>query len=83
MEPRIPRSIGIASPAPCNESYVSYACANSTDGIVYEPIENWLGALLPENATEIPPVPEEWYEISSDPDSNVTANVRRGDSWRL
>ena len=29
-------------PAPCHESCVSYACANSTDGIVYEPIENWL-----------------------------------------
>ena len=68
-------------PAPCNESYVSYACANSTDGIVYEPIESWLGALLPENATEIPPVPEEWlkvHEISSDPDSNATAKVSRG-----
>ena len=75
-------------PAPCNESYVSYACANGTDGIiiVYEPIENWLGALLPENATEIPPVPEEWLKvhgISSDLDSNATAKVRRGDSWRL
>ena len=31
-------------PAPCNASYVSYACANSTDGIVHEPLSNWLGA---------------------------------------
>lgn len=70
-------------PAPCNESYVSYACANSTDGIVHEPLKNWLGALLPDNATKIPPVPEEWlkvHRISSDPNSNATTKVRRGQS---
>lgn len=46
-------------PSPCNASYVSFACSTSPDGIVQEPRENWLGALLPENAREIPPVPED------------------------
>ena len=53
-------------PSPCNDSYVSFACADSTDGIVHEPPQNWLGALLPENAKEsntLPPVPEEWLRI--------------------
>lgn len=50
-------------PAPCNESYVSYACYNSIDGIVNEPLENWLGALLPKNTAEIPPVPKVWLQI--------------------
>lgn len=50
-------------PAPCNASYVSYACHDSVDGIVHEPPENWLGALLPEGATQIPPVPRLWRKI--------------------
>lgn len=51
-----------ASAFPCNESYVSFACSNSPDGIVYSyknPSE-WLGALLPANATETPPVSGSW-----------------------
>lgn len=50
-------------PSPCNASYVSFACTDSPDGIVHEPPQNWLGALLPENATEIPPVPAEFLRI--------------------
>ena len=50
-------------PSPCNASYVSFACADSTDGIVHEPPQNWLGALLPENTKELPPVPEEFLRI--------------------
>ncbi|MCJ1264977.1 hypothetical protein MMC22_004852 [Lobaria immixta] len=53
-------------PSPCNDSYVSFACSDSKDGIVHEPPQNWLGALLPENAKEsntLPPVPEEWLRI--------------------
>ena len=30
---------------PCNSSYVSYACCNSTDGIVFEPASSKLGTL--------------------------------------
>ncbi|MCJ1264112.1 hypothetical protein MMC22_003983 [Lobaria immixta] len=51
-------------PSPCNASYVSFACADSTDGIVHEPPKNWLGALLPEGAkAPPPPVPEEFLRI--------------------
>lgn len=51
-------------PAPCNASYVSYACADSADGIVHETEDKWLGALLPENATKIPPIPRRWLQIN-------------------
>ena len=54
-------------PAPCNESYISYACADSTDGIVYEPPEMWLGALLPDDDASpsvLPPAPERWLQIN-------------------
>ena len=48
-------------PSPCNVSYVSFACSDSLDGIVHEPPQSWLGALLPEGAEELlPPVPEEF-----------------------
>ena len=50
-------------PSPCNASYVSFACADSIDGIVHESPQNWLGALVPENAKELPPVPEEFLRI--------------------
>ena len=50
-------------PAPCNASYVSFACAHSSDGIVHEPPVKWLGALLPPNATEIPPIPARFLQI--------------------
>ncbi|MCJ1270828.1 hypothetical protein MMC22_010725 [Lobaria immixta] len=50
-------------PSPCNASYVSFACGDSPDGIVHEPRENWLGALLPEGAKELPPVPKEFLKI--------------------
>ncbi|MCJ1267905.1 hypothetical protein MMC22_007791 [Lobaria immixta] len=50
-------------PSPCNASYVSFACGDSPDGIVHEPPENWLGALLPEGAKELPPVPKEFLKI--------------------
>ena len=50
-------------PSPCNTSYVSFACGDSPDGIVHEPPENWLGALLPEGAKELPPVPKEFLKI--------------------
>lgn len=52
-------------PAPCNESYVSYACAQSTDGIVHEPPGKWLGALLPVNHNDptTPPIPGDWLRI--------------------
>ncbi|MCJ1262159.1 hypothetical protein MMC22_002029 [Lobaria immixta] len=50
-------------PSPCNASYVSFACGDSPDGIVHEPLENWLGALLPEGAKELPPVPKEFLRI--------------------
>ncbi|MCJ1268823.1 hypothetical protein MMC22_008711 [Lobaria immixta] len=53
-------------PSPCNASYVSFACGNSPDGIVHEPPQDWLGALLPEGAKEsstLPPVPETWLRI--------------------
>ena len=53
-------------PSPCNASYVSFACSDSPDGIVHEPPQNWLGALLPEGAKEsstLPPVPETWLRI--------------------
>ena len=51
-------------PSPCNISYVSFACSDSLDGIVHEPPQNWLGALLPEGAEELlPPVPEEFLRI--------------------
>ncbi|MCJ1266011.1 hypothetical protein MMC22_005893 [Lobaria immixta] len=50
-------------PSPCNASYVSFACGDSPDGIVHEPPENWLGALLPEGAKELPPVPKEFLKV--------------------
>ena len=54
-------------PSPCNSSYVSFACGDSKDGIVHEPPQNWLGALLPEGAAKnfntLPPAPEEWLRI--------------------
>ncbi|MCJ1263452.1 hypothetical protein MMC22_003322 [Lobaria immixta] len=50
-------------PSPCNASYVSFACGDSPDGIVHEPPENWLGALLPEGAKGLPPVPKEFLKI--------------------
>ena len=50
-------------PSPCNASYVSFACADSTDGIVHEPPQYWLGALLPEDVTDFPPVPEDFLRI--------------------
>ena len=53
-----------AVPAPCNESYVSYACANSSNGIVHEPKENWLGALMPINVTARPSIPSAWLELN-------------------
>ena len=33
----------VAFPAACNETYVSFACANSTTGIVHESRDKWLG----------------------------------------
>ncbi|MCJ1268165.1 hypothetical protein MMC22_008051 [Lobaria immixta] len=50
-------------PSPCNSSYVSFACADSTDGIVHEPPQNWLGALLPQGTTKLPPVPKRFLSI--------------------
>ncbi|MCJ1269912.1 hypothetical protein MMC22_009805 [Lobaria immixta] len=50
-------------PSPCNASYVSFACSDSPDGIVHEPLQNWLGALVPEGAKELPPVPKEFLRI--------------------
>ncbi|MCJ1260601.1 hypothetical protein MMC22_000463 [Lobaria immixta] len=52
-------------PSPCNASYISFACGDSKDGIVHEPPQNWLGALLPEgaNSKTPPPVPERWLRI--------------------
>ncbi|MCJ1271830.1 hypothetical protein MMC22_011735 [Lobaria immixta] len=50
-------------PSPCNASYVSFACGDSPDGIVHEPPQNWLGALLPEGAKVSPPVPKEFLRI--------------------
>ena len=61
-------------PAPCNESYISYACANSEDGIVHEPPQYWLGALLPENATELPPAPDAWFRINGLSDAYNAVN---------
>lgn len=63
---------GAPYPAPCNESYISYACADSTDGLVYEPPEMWLGALLPDDDTSpsvLPPAPERWLQINGLDDS--------------
>ena len=58
-------SFGSPLPAPCNSSYVSLACANSTDGIVHEAPNMWLGALLTTgvNATRPPPIPETWLQV--------------------
>ena len=50
-------------PSPCNASYVSFACNDSPDGIVHEPPENWLGALLPKSVKKFPPVPERFLKI--------------------
>ena len=50
-------------PPSCNASYVSFACSDSPDGIVHEPPQNWLGALVPEGAKELPPVPTEFLRI--------------------
>ncbi|MCJ1264196.1 hypothetical protein MMC22_004067 [Lobaria immixta] len=50
-------------PSPCNASYVSFACSDSPDGIVHEPPQNWLGALLPQGATKLPPAPKIFLSI--------------------
>ncbi|MCJ1262570.1 hypothetical protein MMC22_002440 [Lobaria immixta] len=50
-------------PSPCNASYVSFACSNSADGIVHEPPQNWLGALLPKGTKKPPPIPERFLSI--------------------
>ena len=50
-------------PSPCNASYVSFACGDSPDGIVHEPPQNWLGALLPKGTKKPPPVPERFLSI--------------------
>ncbi|MCJ1266060.1 hypothetical protein MMC22_005942 [Lobaria immixta] len=50
-------------PSPCNASYISFACSDSPDGIVHEPPQNWLGALLPKGATKFPPVPKRFLSI--------------------
>lgn len=63
-----------ALPAPCNASYVSYACANSSDGIVHEGPEMWLGALLPANVTSLPPVPKDWLLINGYPADHSSSN---------
>ena len=65
---------GAPLPAPCNDSYVSYKCADSDDGIVQEGPEFWLGALLPENATDLPPAPETWLRINGLSDSFNSLN---------
>ena len=56
-------------PAPCNESYVSFACADSVDGIVYEGPEFWLGALFLDgddggDGSRLPPAPEAWLRVN-------------------
>ncbi|MCJ1268933.1 hypothetical protein MMC22_008821 [Lobaria immixta] len=51
-------------PSPCNASYVSFACSDSLDGIVHEPPQNWLGALVPEGAETLPPVPTKFLSIN-------------------
>ncbi|MCJ1271293.1 hypothetical protein MMC22_011193 [Lobaria immixta] len=50
-------------PSPCNASYVSFACGDSPDGIVHEPPQDWLGALLPKGTETPPPVPERFLSI--------------------
>ncbi|MCJ1263358.1 hypothetical protein MMC22_003228 [Lobaria immixta] len=50
-------------PSPCNASYVSFACSDSPDGIVHEPPQNWLGALVAEGAKKLPPVPENFLKL--------------------
>ncbi|MCJ1262552.1 hypothetical protein MMC22_002422 [Lobaria immixta] len=62
-------------PSPCNASYVSFACADSTDGIVHEPLQNWLGALLPEDETRVPPVPEKFLRIHGRKEGKLQVNV--------
>ena len=47
-------------PGICNASYISYACADAPDGIVHEPLSNWLGAMLPKGSKKYPPIPQEW-----------------------
>lgn len=47
----------------CNGSYISYACANASDGIVHESLTNWLGALLPVGDRRYPPVPREFLDV--------------------
>lgn len=59
----------------CQLSYVSYAFHESVDGIVHEPPENWLRALLPEDATEIPSVPRLWLEIHGFEDQQENPRV--------
>ena len=51
-------------PSPCNASYISFACSDSLDGIVHEPPQNWLGALVPEDAETLPPVPRIFLSIN-------------------
>ena len=50
-------------PGVCNETYISYACSNAVDGIVHEPRENWLGAMLPADSKFYPPIPQEFLSI--------------------
>ncbi|MCJ1262551.1 hypothetical protein MMC22_002421 [Lobaria immixta] len=72
-------------PSPCNASYVSFACSDSPDGIVHEPPQNWLGALVPEGAKELPPVPTEfssWWEGGEDAGVTAGCGLRRfGIGW--
>ena len=50
-------------PGICNSSYISYACAGAENGIVHEPLTNWLGAMLPKGAKEYPPIPQEFLDL--------------------
>ncbi|MCJ1262298.1 hypothetical protein MMC22_002168 [Lobaria immixta] len=58
-------------PSPCNASYVSFACSDSLDGIVHEPPQHWLGALVPEGAETLPPVPEKFLSIHGGKKGNL------------
>ncbi|MCJ1271924.1 hypothetical protein MMC22_011829 [Lobaria immixta] len=58
-------------PSPCNASYISFACSDSPDGIVHEPPQNWLGALIPEGAQTLPPVPEKFLSIHGGKEGNL------------
>ena len=73
----LPDSFTSQYPAPCNASYVSLACANSTDGIVHEAPDLWLGAVLTTgvNATRPPPIPENWLQIHGREITTSTPNL--------